>query len=41
MRLGYTVGTRSVAETTRDEIVGLITGSLAPDATEADGGRRT
>jgi len=41
MRLGYTVGTRSVAETTRDEIVGLITGSLAPDATEANGGRRT
>ena len=41
MRLGYTVGTRSVAETTRDEIVGLITGSLAPDSMEANGGRRT
>jgi simple sugar transport system ATP-binding protein/D-xylose transport system ATP-binding protein len=41
MRLGYTVGTRSVAETTRDEIVGLITGSLAPGSMEANGDRRT
>jgi len=40
MRLGYGVGTRRVAETSRDEIVGLITGSLAPDATGGNGGGR-
>jgi ABC-type sugar transport system ATPase subunit len=34
MRLGRSVGTRRVSETTRDEIVGLITGSLAPGATD-------
>ena len=32
LRLGNTVGTRVVSETTRDEIVGLITGAIAPDA---------
>jgi ABC-type sugar transport system ATPase subunit len=36
MRLGYSVGTRRVSETTHDEIVGLITGSLAPDAANND-----
>jgi ABC-type sugar transport system ATPase subunit len=36
MRLGYSVGTRLVAETSRDEIVGLITGSLVPDSTDID-----
>jgi simple sugar transport system ATP-binding protein/D-xylose transport system ATP-binding protein len=29
MRLGYSVGTREVAKTTRDEIIGMITGTIA------------
>jgi ABC-type sugar transport system ATPase subunit len=32
MRLGRTIGTRVVAETTRDEVVGMITGTLGPEA---------
>jgi ABC-type sugar transport system ATPase subunit len=35
MRLGRVAGSRAAAATTRDEIVGLITGSVAPDP--ADG----
>lgn len=31
MRLGRTVGVRRIAETTRQEVVGLITGSISPD----------
>src|SRR4051812_4433102 len=31
LRLGRTVGTRKVSETTRDEIIGLITGALPGD----------
>jgi ABC-type sugar transport system ATPase subunit len=30
MRLGNTVGTRAVADTTKDEIVGMITGTVGP-----------
>ena len=36
MRLGNSVATRRVAETSRSEIVGLITGAVAPDKTPAD-----
>ena len=37
MRLGHSVGTRNVAETTRDEIVGMITGTIRRrEALEAD-----
>ena len=32
MRLGRTVGTRQIATTTRDEIVGMITGTIGPEA---------
>jgi ABC-type sugar transport system ATPase subunit len=39
MRLGYGVGTRLVSQTTRDEIVGLITGSVTADTTEDGRGR--
>jgi ABC-type sugar transport system ATPase subunit len=35
LRLGRTVGTRRVEETTRAEIVGMITGALAPDGAAA------
>ncbi|MES1249020.1 MAG: ATP-binding cassette domain-containing protein [Actinomycetota bacterium] len=31
MRLGYSVGTRETAKTTRDEIVGMITGTIGRD----------
>ena len=31
LRLGRTVGTRMVADTSRDEIIGMITGALGPD----------
>jgi ABC-type sugar transport system ATPase subunit len=34
MRLGRRVGVRRTAETTRQDIVGLVTGSIAPDAAE-------
>jgi ABC-type sugar transport system ATPase subunit len=37
MRLGHSVGTREVADTTRDEIVGMITGTIRRrDAVAAD-----
>ena len=29
MRLGISVGTRKVSETSKDEIVGMITGTIA------------
>lgn len=35
LRLGRTVGTRTVAEVTRDEVVGLITGAIPADAPTA------
>ncbi len=31
LRLGRTVGSRTVAKTSRDEIIGLITGAIEPD----------
>jgi hypothetical protein len=34
MRLGRTIATRSVEETTTQEIVGLITGAVVPDVSE-------
>jgi ABC-type sugar transport system ATPase subunit len=33
LRLGRTVGTRGVTETGREEIIGMITGAVPPDAT--------
>jgi ABC-type sugar transport system ATPase subunit len=36
LRLGRTVGTRRIADTDRSEIVGMITGAIAPDAPTAD-----
>ncbi len=38
MRLGNSVAVRDVAQTTKDEIVGLITGTIGPD--DATGRRR-
>ncbi len=38
LRLGRTVGTRVTSQTSRDEIVGLITGAIAPDREEAVAG---
>jgi ABC-type sugar transport system ATPase subunit len=35
MRLGRTIATRAVGETTTQEIVGLITGAVLPDVTAA------
>lgn len=35
LRLGKTVATRRLAETTRSEVVGLITGAIAPDGAAA------
>jgi ABC-type sugar transport system ATPase subunit len=37
MRLGASVGTREVRETSRDEIIGLITGAIAGDAVAVGG----
>jgi ABC-type sugar transport system ATPase subunit len=34
LRLGRSVGTRRITETDRSEIVGMITGAIAPSATE-------
>jgi simple sugar transport system ATP-binding protein/D-xylose transport system ATP-binding protein len=34
MRLGYSVGTRRVADTTRDEVVGMITGTIGREVAE-------
>jgi D-xylose transport system ATP-binding protein len=31
LRLGRTVGTRRVSDVTRDEVIGMITGAIAPD----------
>ncbi|GAA0934581.1 ATP-binding cassette domain-containing protein [Pseudonocardia zijingensis] len=39
LRLGRTVGTRTVADVTRDEVVGMITGAVAGDAATAEVGR--
>ena len=37
MRLGRTIATRTVGQTTPQEIVGLITGAIMPDITPGDG----
>jgi ABC-type sugar transport system ATPase subunit len=36
MRLGRSVGTRVTTETTRDEVVGMITGAIAPPEASDD-----
>jgi simple sugar transport system ATP-binding protein/D-xylose transport system ATP-binding protein len=38
MRLGYTVGTRELTKTTKDEIVGMITGTIGRADTNENGG---